>query len=55
MAPWELATSVTIAFVLIRVERLRIQETTERLLNRYSCHDLERIWGSGPDDEAPAP
>ena len=46
---------MTTAFVLIRVERLRIQQTTEGLFNRYSGHDLARIWGIGPDDEAPAP
>jgi hypothetical protein len=46
---------VITAFVLIRVERLKVQETAEALLNRYSRHDLERIWGIGWDDEASAP
>ena len=55
MAAWELATSVMIAFVLIRVERLKIQETAEALPNRHSRHDPDRIWGIGLVHEAPAP
>lgn len=43
------------AFVLTRVERLKVQETAEALLNRYARHDLERICGIGRDDEASAP